>query len=138
MRTHVSATPGLTRMRCIQPDGTGTDLGTIDLSQDMFAVLRDLHAAGASPDVNMVRTLRQHFHVRFDVHTHRARLDAYRVAVHYGAFNLLDELGFLVDEVIATERASLKRVRARASPTGRPNIGSKAARAAARVAKRAA
>ena len=119
----------------------------------MFAVLQDLQAAGASPDVDMVRTLRQHFHVRFDVHAHRARLDAFR-AVAANLRHLFQGItctrylldgslapkgsGYLVDEVIATERTSLKRVRARASPTGRPNIGSKAARAAARVAKRAA
>ena len=152
-RTHVSATPGPTRMRCVQPDGTGTDLGMIDLSQDMSVVLQSLYAAGASPDVDMVRMLRQHFHVRFDVHTHRARLKVFRSrltswgrttqeglpSIRVGALPPSGPVsGYFIDEVIATERASLKRVRARAGPTGRPNIGSKVARAAARIAMRAA
>ena len=44
----------------------------------MFAVLKDLSAAGAALDVAMVRTLRERFHVRFDAHAHRTRLDAAR------------------------------------------------------------
>ena len=140
-------------MRCVQPDGTGTDLGMIDLSQDMSVVLQSLYAAGASPDVDMVRMLRQHFHVRFDVHTHRARLKVFRSrltswgrttqeglpSIRVGALPPNGPVsGYFIDEVIATERASLKRVRARAGPTGRLNIGSKVARAAARIAMRAA
>ena len=150
-------------MRYVSPDGTGTDLGIIDLSRDMFAVLRDLNAAGASPDIDMVRKLRQHFHVRFDVYTHRARLDAARLALpHPHAVHLKrcnnddasirslhvflaesqklsrdDAVAWCLDEIIAVERATRKRVRVRAGPTGRPNIGSKRARQAAR-AKRAA
>ena len=144
-------------MRYIQPDGTGKDLGMVDLSQDMYAVLQDLQAAGISPSVETVRTLRQHFHVRFDVHAHRVRLDTLRSRLaSLGRSILVSRANgiesarlesisdghisvrhYLLDEVIATERASLKRVRARAGPTGQPNIGSKAARAAARIAKRA-
>ena len=151
-------------MRYVSPDGTGTDLGIIDLSRDMFAVLRDLNAAGASPDIEMVRTLRQRFHVRFDVYTHRARLDAARLnrptpqqfmvtklrdthddtvlrhltsCLASGVKYCAEFVAWVIDEVVASERASRKRVRVRAGPTGRPNIGSKRAREAAR-AKRAA
>ena len=150
-------------MRYVSPDGTGTDLGIIDLSRDMFAVLSNLFAAGASPDVEMVRTLRQQFHVRFDVYTHCARLDAARLertSDFAAKLRTQDEASictackvlaafaedketvhngvkWLIDELIAFERASRKRVRVRAGPTGRPNIGSKRAREAAR-AKRAA
>ena len=126
-------------MRCIQPDGTGTDLGTIDLSQDMFDVLQDIYAAGSSPNVEMVRVLREHYHVRFDVHMHRARLEWYDdYDREYGHRPPSWPSVCLIGDIIATERASRERVRKRAGPTGRPDIGSKAARTAARIVKRAA
>ena len=125
---------GATHMRRVDSDGAWRDLGSIDLSRDMHTVLNVLLERGAPVNVDTVRDLRQKFGVRFDVYTHRARLDAARSRT--GMIPDADVSSWHLDEIMAEERASRKRIRG-TKPTGCPNIGSKRARQAARERKAA-
>ena len=100
------------------------------VSQDMHVVLCRLHAAGSPIDVHLVRRLREIHRIRFDVHAH------YERKASYAGLNLCEPVhahASFVDGVIAEERATRARRRGRRSPTGRPNVGSMAARASKRA-----
>ena len=101
-------------------------VGDVDLTQDMFIVLSAVASTGVDVDTHLVSELRA-LHVPFDAQAHRTRLNALRLQSRY---TIVELEAMRVDELIAAERASRVRVRGRKAPTGRPDIGSKAARQA--------
>lgn len=120
------AEPAGSSIRCAGTDGLPVSV-SVSLTQDMAVVLCQISSAGAALDAAMVRELRA-LHVPFDVQAHCERLQAARL--HVGVPAPDEWLAMRVDELIAAEHASHLRTRSRRTPTGRPNIGSKAARQA--------
>ena len=115
-------------LRYKDANGSYLDMSNVDLTQDMSVILAQMSAAGIELVTSLVSELRA-LHVPFDVQAHHTRVDASRS--HIGVPTEDEFCIMRIDELIVAERTSRVRVRGRRAPTGRPNIGSKAARQAA-------
>jgi len=116
-------------LRLIAANGAYVDLEKLDLTQDLFLVLCAISGTGIDLELGFIHKLRS-MGVSFDARAHHARQVARHL--HVGIPTPIELCKMRADELIAAAREARVQTRGRRQPTGRPNIGSKAARNAMR------
>jgi len=116
-------------LRLIAANGAYVDLEKLDLTQDLFLVLCAISGTGIDLELGFIHQLRS-MGVSFDARAHHARQVARHL--HVGIPTPIELCKMRADELIAAAREARVQTRGRRQPTGRPNIGSKAARNAMR------
>jgi len=116
-------------LRLIAANGAYVDLEKLDLTQDLFLVLCAISGTGIDLELGFIHKLRS-MGVSFDARAHHARQVARHL--HVSIPTPIELCKMRADELIAAAREARVQTRGRRQPTGRPNIGSKAARNAMR------